>query len=118
MTQDNIIDNDDGLSVEEYQQWTPHTMVVSWVAREPYLLVGLAAEAGEIAGHYAKYKRGDFDQEELLRRLRPEVGDMMYFLSEICNLYDWDLRKIMHENRIKLLNRLSRNQIRGDGDDR
>ena len=66
----------------------------------------------------AKYYRGDFDLAEANKRVRKELGDIMYFVSEYCNYQGWDLCVIMAENMEKLKDRQRRGTIQGDGDDR
>lgn len=108
----------DKISIEEYQEFTPTTFLVDQYYAKPYLLTGLVAEAGEISGHYAKFLRSDFDSNELYRRIRKELGDLMYFTAQLCNEMEWDLRDILQENVNKLTKRKIANTIKGDGDDR
>ena len=104
------------ITIEEYQEFTQSTFIVPDSVAESYLAFGLVAEAGELAGQYAKYLRNDFDFMELDKRVRKELGDMMYFIVQLCNYYEWDVRDVMQENKDKLLKRLRENKIRGDGD--
>lgn len=115
---DNGWEGDDKISIEEYQEFTPTTFIVDKYYAKPYLLAGLVAEAGEISGQYAKFLRGDFDSDELHYRLRKELGDLMYFISQLCNELEWDTRDILQENVEKLTKRQTENKLRGDGDDR
>lgn len=108
----------DKITIEEYQAFTPTTFVVKAPAKTNYLEYGLMSEVGEFMGHVAKYYRADFSHAELERRIRKELGDIMYFIAQLCNEYGWDLRDILQENKDKLEKRMEENKIKGDGDDR
>jgi hypothetical protein len=55
-----------------------------------YLLPGMKAEVGEILGVFAKCVRGDFDEDEFVKRMMSESGDVMWFLGVISTLIDLD----------------------------
>ena len=106
------------ISIQEYQAFTPTTFVVEFDVAEEYLVHGLAGEVGELLSAYAKYYRGDYGFYELNKRVRGELGDIMYFLAQYANILGWDLAEVMQENKDKLEDRMNRNKIKGDGDDR
>lgn len=103
-----------------YQEFTPNT----WIQNDDYnadlnhATSGLFAEAGEVAGAYQKFYRGDYDEEELKSRLEKEIGGLMYYLSMVCNIEGLRLSSIVLKNRDILLDRKNRGVIKGDGDDR
>lgn len=104
--------------IEQYQEFTPSTFLVSKEATLPYLYAGLPAEAGEVAGNYAKFVRGDFGEEELKTRTIKELGDVMYFVSQLCNYWDMTIEELVTINRLKLEGRRDRGTLQGDGDNR
>jgi NTP pyrophosphatase (non-canonical NTP hydrolase) len=107
--------------LKDYQSFTPTTFIVpdNYVsAIDSYLFSGLASEAGEVAGNYAKYCRGDFEVDELKKRTTKELGDVMYFVSQIANSFHLDLEDVLINNQVKLQDRLDRNKIKGDGETR
>lgn len=106
------------MTPAEYQAFTPKTAVFPKDRALEYLTTALASEAGEVAGAYAKYVRGDFGPEELASRLEKELGDVLYNISEICNAYGWTFEDLMRENAFKLSRRLMNQTLRGDGDNR
>lgn len=106
------------ISIQEYQAFTPTTFVVDPDRAEEYLVHGLAGEVGELLSAYAKWYRGDYNLVELFERVRGELGDIMYFLAQYANILGWDLAEVMQENKDKLEDRMNRNKIKGDGDDR
>ena len=82
------------------------------------LVLGLNEEAGEIAGKVKKYLRGDFDREELKKRVSKEAGDQLWYLNEVLSTLDLKLSDIAQENLDKLAGRRKRGTILGTGDDR
>lgn len=50
--------------------------------------------------------------------LRKELGDVLWYLSQLCNELDLDLGTIADGNLSKLLDRKSRGKLQGSGDDR
>lgn len=107
------------ITIKEYQNFTPKTFVVPnnlTSCRFAYLFAGLAAEAGEVAGNYAKHCRGDFEGDELVERTKKELGDVLYFTFQLANLLGLDVEEILLANKTKLEDRLARNVIKGDGE--
>ena len=84
-----------------------------------YLVPGLAAEAGEVAGVYAKFLRdANRDLYPIQDDLMKEIGDCLWFVASIAKLYDVKLSDIAKINIDKLEGRLQRNTIGGSGDNR
>ena len=107
------------ITIKEYQEFTPKTFLVpeSYIdSRLSYLFAGLAAEAGEVAGNYAKFCREDFGMEELTVRSWKELGDVLYFTFQLANMLGLDIEDILAANKTKLVDRLARNVIKGDGE--
>jgi len=80
-----------------------------------YLMTGLAAEAGETCGHYAKQIRDKVDKRELILK---ELGDVLYFVAAIAHMYSVDLSEIANSNIDKLTGRIKRGTLQGSGDER
>ena len=85
-----------------------------------YPTLGLVNEAGEVAGKIKKIFRdrggaiGEADREAL----KYELGDVLWYLAQICTELDLSLAEVAGANLEKLFSRLERGQIRGDGDAR
>lgn len=85
-----------------------------------YPTMGLVNEAGELAGKVKKIFRdkngqiGDADREAL----KQELGDVLWYLTQICTELDLSLADVAEANLIKLFSRLERDRIGGDGDNR
>jgi NTP pyrophosphatase (non-canonical NTP hydrolase) len=77
-------------------------------------------EAGEVAGKIKKIFR-DKDgviSEDDRQALKSELGDVLWYLAQICTELGLTLDEVAEANLEKLFSRLDRNRIRGDGDHR
>lgn len=85
-----------------------------------YPVLGLAEEAGEVAGKYAKLIRDDNGKmtEERFDAIVKELGDVCWMVAEICTNMDMALEDVMYFNIKKLTDRKARNVINGSGDNR
>lgn len=85
-----------------------------------YPTLGLVNEAGEVAGKIKKIFRdkggtiSDTDREAL----KYELGDVLWYLTQICTELNLSLEEVAAANIEKLFSRLERGQIRGEGDER
>ena len=107
------------ITIKEYQEFTPKTFIVPHKlisTQDVYLFTGLVAEAGELAGNFAKHCRGDFDIYELITRTKKELGDVLYFSFQLANHLNLDIEEILEQNKVKLEDRLARGKIKGDGE--
>lgn len=85
-----------------------------------YPTMGLANEAGEVAGKIKKIfrdKDGHISEEDR-QALKKELGDVLWYLTQICTELDLTLEEVAEANLIKLFSRLERGKIKGDGDER
>ena len=85
-----------------------------------YPTLGLVGEAGEVAEKVKKVirdKRGIFD-EESKRGIKKELGDVLWYLSNLCTELDFNLEDVALQNLEKLKLRASKGNISGSGDDR
>lgn len=85
-----------------------------------YPALGLAEEAGEVAGKFAKAVRDDGCNISSERReaIKKELGDVCWFVAELCTLMGFSMEEVMYHNIEKLTDRKARNAIKGSGDDR
>ena len=85
-----------------------------------YPTLGLVGESGEVAEKIKKIlrdKNGKFDYESRTA-IKKELGDVLWYLANLCNELDFTLNEVAEENLEKLNNRLFRGKISGSGDDR
>ncbi len=107
------------MNFNEYQKLAHRTAVYPKEFAFQYLTYGLIAEVGELSGNIAKWYRGDIpDGPDMPDILEAEIGDIQWFLAELCTGLGLDLDKIARKNIAKLFDRANRNVIRGSGDNR
>jgi NTP pyrophosphatase (non-canonical NTP hydrolase) len=85
-----------------------------------YPTLGLTNEAGEVAGKIKKIfrdKNGVIGEEERAA-LKGELGDVLWYLAQICTELNLSLDEVAEHNIAKLFDRLERGKIGGDGDNR
>ena len=85
-----------------------------------YPTLVLANEAGEVAGTIKKIfrDRAGVISDEDRQALKYELGDVLWYLTQICTELNLTLEEVAAANLEKLFSRLERGQIRGDGDHR
>jgi NTP pyrophosphatase (non-canonical NTP hydrolase) len=82
--------------------------------------LGLTNEAGEVAGKVKKIFRDragvitDADREAL----KLELGDVLWYVAEICTQLQIRLEDVAAANIAKLRDRTARGTMAGDGDSR
>ena len=83
-----------------------------------YPTLGLTNEAGEVAGKIKKIFRdrnGEINEADR-EALKQELGDVLWYLTQICTELDLTLEEVAEANLTKLFSRKARNVIGGDGD--
>jgi len=64
--------------------------------------LGIAGEAGDVAGCIKKTFSHKNDQRE---GIRENIGDTMWYMAMICNYFGWDFDEVLGENIEKLKKR-------------
>ena len=85
-----------------------------------YPTLGLVGESGEVAEKIKKIlrdKNGNFDHKSKLA-IKKELGDVLWYLSNLCDELKFSLDDVAESNLEKLNLRLTRGTISGSGDDR
>ncbi len=106
----------DWYQVQSFATWgvieTNHPIV--------YPTLGLTNEAGELSGKVKKIFRDRDGQitEADREALKGELGDILWYLTQICTQLDLSLAEVAQANIAKLSSRRERGKIGGDGDDR
>lgn len=109
----------DTVNFDIYQQHSRKTWnLVQMDHPIVYPTLGLVNEAGEVAGKIKKIFRdkGGRIGEEERQALKSELGDVLWYLAQICTELDLTLEEVAAYNLEKLFDRLERGVIRGDGD--
>lgn len=105
----------------EYQLNARKTLLpITELSTLAYLTIGLNDEVGEVAGKIKKLYRdsGGIITPELRQAIKKELGDVLWYLVNICTEFQLPLADVMDENITKLFDRQQRGVIQGNGDNR
>lgn len=109
------------MTFDEYQRLSKGTAQYSdfippWV----YLALGLAGESGEVVDKLKKVARnhnGEFS-DEAKQEIARELGDVLWYVSQLCEQLGLSLAEVAETNRAKLEDRKKRGVIKSRGDNR
>ena len=109
-----------GLQANDYQIKTLETAIYPEAGLGSstelyYLAMGIASEAGEVAGKIKKLLRdGKLDSVAVML----EVGDVMWYCARLADALGFELEDVMQVNYAKLTRRKDNGTITGSGDQR
>jgi NTP pyrophosphatase (non-canonical NTP hydrolase) len=85
-----------------------------------YYVLGAAEETGEMVGKIKKLfrDRNGIVDDEFRSMLTKEMGDIQWYLARLADQFDIEFNNVAKENINKLLSRLERGKLHGDGDER
>jgi NTP pyrophosphatase (non-canonical NTP hydrolase) len=109
------------MELSEYQSLSRRTATYPRAGEDlTYPALGLCGEAGEVAEKVKKTLRDDGGvlTDERRDALSRELGDVLWYLSQLATEAGLDLEEIAAENLDKLFSRQERGVLRGSGDDR
>jgi NTP pyrophosphatase (non-canonical NTP hydrolase) len=113
------------MTLQEYQEWSkqtakyPESFVVTadgvhhdvQLTFPFYLCLGLAGEAGEVVEVIKKFARREdtkLNQEEL-SKLKLELGDLIWYWTQICTEVGFTMEEVLEANKQKLEERYGKN---------
>lgn len=108
------------MHLDDYQAMATRTAVYADPHRVIYPALGLASEAGEVAGKVKKVLRdqgGDFALAPI-EALTDELGDVLWYVAALAADLGLSLDAIAARNLAKLQSRQARGRLGGAGDDR
>jgi NTP pyrophosphatase (non-canonical NTP hydrolase) len=109
------------MDFNEYQQKSRKTAGYPAIGHPViYPTLGLVNEAGEVAGKIKKVFRdkGGEISAETRDALKAELGDVLWYIAQVCTELNITLDDVAEHNIAKLYDRLERGKIKGDGDNR
>ncbi|MEK7565371.1 MAG: nucleoside triphosphate pyrophosphohydrolase family protein [Patescibacteria group bacterium] len=109
------------MDFKEYQKKSRKTAVYPGFGKNIiYPTLGLMGETGEVAEKVKKILRDDngIVTKEKREDLKKELGDVLWYLSQISTELKFSLEDIAKTNIEKLSSRLKRGKIHGSGDNR
>ena len=108
--------------LKEYQEFTRTTAIYPKEKALEYLALGLCSESGEVAAAQKRRIRdtnlGSEADEKLKQQILAELGDCLWYISEIASELDTDLEQVLDSNIAKLKDRKARDVLKGSGDNR
>ena len=90
-----------------YKDFTRRTAKYPKRREKEYLMLGLMNEAGEVGGAYKKEIRDRVDNTDLII---DELGDVLWYLTRLCDVYGVEISELMVNNMDKLFNRMSKEE--------
>ena len=115
------------MTLDEYQDKAIRTALPTSL-NVPYMTLGLAGEAGEIANKVKKIIRDDMHPNERLadlgvpeekrQQLVQELGDVLWYCAGLAYVLGMDLEQVAEINVSKLASRKAAGTLGGSGDTR
>lgn len=109
------------MDFSEYQRLSRRTAAYPAIGHAViYPALGLTNEAGEVAGKIKKIfrdKGGEIGPAER-DALEAELGDVLWYVAQVATELGLSLDEVAQHNLDKLMSRLERGTIQGDGDTR
>lgn len=106
------------MRLDEYQDRAKATAVYPKDDGINYCIHGLTNEAGEVAGKYKKFLRGDKNWPLVKEELIAELGDVLWYVAQLATELHTNLSEVAQLNLMKLNERKKAGTIQGDGDKR
>ena len=93
------------MNLREYQEFCKKTAKkFNDKKEEAYTWgLGIAGEAGDVAGCIKKVFA--HENKSVEKGIRENIGDTLWYIAMLCNVFDWDLNEILNENINKLSKR-------------
>ena len=106
------------MNLYEYQMQALKTAVYPKKYNISYPALGLAEEAGEVAGKVAKMMRDEIPMQEQKEKIEAEMGDVLWMLAALAYDCGLSLQVIAEKNVEKLQARQKAGTLHGEGDNR
>jgi NTP pyrophosphatase (non-canonical NTP hydrolase) len=106
------------MNFSEYQTKARITAIYPKGLSIIYPTLGLCGESGEVAEKVKKYFRDNTDLDSLKFQVRKELGDVLWYISNIASDLNISLDDVAITNIDKLKDRVDRNMLHGSGDNR
>ncbi len=109
------------MKFDEYQDQSGKTAIYPDRGKNfIYPALGLAGETGEVAEKIKKVIRdkGGVVDDITRQALQKELGDVLWYVAQLCTELDLSMSDVAEKNIEKLLSRQKRGQLSGEGDTR
>lgn len=93
------------ITIQDYQEKSKRTNadIGGLLMNNIHMSLGLITEAAEIADVFKKHIA--YKKEIDYINVKEEIGDLMFYIVNMCNINNWDLRDILQNNIDKLRKR-------------
>lgn len=90
------------MNFKEYQEKASRTLAVlpDPLLNQLHMVVGMVTEASELADAYKKHFA--YGKELDIVNVEEEIGDLLWFIVNYCEMMKLDISSIMHKNISKL----------------
>jgi NTP pyrophosphatase (non-canonical NTP hydrolase) len=90
------------MNTKEYQLNASRTLAVldTSLENDLHMILGMQTEAAEMADVYKKHLAYGKDLD--LVNIKEELGDLLWYIANLCNMHGWDMEDIMATNIKKL----------------
>lgn len=90
------------MEIREYQSKVQRTLASlgSELENDIHMVLGMQTESAELADVFKKKLAYNKDIDWV--NVKEEIGDQMWYICNLCNLHNWDIREIMQTNIKKL----------------
>lgn len=110
------------MNLDDFQKACERTAMYPKERALEYVTLGLASEAGELAGKVKKLIRDSPIYPEITQDQREalmlEIGDNLWYISMLAKELGYSLEEVAVRNTEKLMDRKHRGVIGGSGDKR
>ncbi len=108
------------MDFNEYQKRAYETLIHKDRDNLAYFALGVAGESGEVADKIKKIFRdkGGVMTDEDKKEVAKEMGDVLWYLSQLAQYIGKDFSEIAQINLDKLRDRQERGTLSGSGDNR
>jgi NTP pyrophosphatase (non-canonical NTP hydrolase) len=109
------------MNFREYEKQSRKTAIYPLEYKVVYPMIGLSGEVGEVAEKIKKQirdKKADFKDKEFKEKIQKEIGDVLWYLSNLAYDLEIDLEDAAEDNLKKLERRMKRKKLSGNGDER
>lgn len=109
------------MNFQEYQEKSRKTAIYPDAGNNfIYPALGLSGETGEVSEKIKKVIRdkNSIMDKETKMTIEKELGDVLWYVSQLASELDLSLNQIAEKNIEKLSSRFERNKLHGNGDDR
>lgn len=108
------------MNFDEYQIESNKTAQYPKESALYYCGLGLTGEAGEVAEKLKKVLRNDGGviSDKKKEEIQKELGDVLWYIAQLCTVMNVSMQDVAQGNLTKLFDRMERDVLKSEGDNR